>query len=314
MPKKKITTLILLILSTTIVVGFLVFVGVSYAAYRNSLKAQRAIAPYSTSKYKFSSNYLINEEELLEGEINDITVYTNNISNPPQTFITICNYEQGKQTQYFHEDITYSIVIKAVKSDLTDATASDFSEGETIKFGDFTIDSANLTKTISNKVLSGGETSSDSYRIVFSKYDSSLRLEVTAIPNLSLPTLVGVFNPGVRAEGAINSWTGGFSEDTSKPTSAYNGFNYIVTGFGKGSVTLTWNNSILDISIASLLEFDLGSPVVDGSISTITFNVDSGDIGRYDIQFYIKDITGTSWDSDQMIDNSNNKVVELTFS
>lgn len=314
MPKKRMITIILLIALTTVFVGFLVSIGVSYAAYRNSLKAQRAIAPYSTAKFKFSSNYLINEEELLEGEINDVTIYTNKVTSPPQAVVTVCNYEQGKQTQFFNEDITYSISLVVVKSDLTNATSSDFETDETITFGEYTFDSTHLSTTISDVVLTGGETSSDSYKIIFSNYDSSLRLSITVTPNHQMPTLVGVFNPALRAEGAINSWSGEFSEDTSKPTTSYSGFNYIVNGFGSGSCTLTWDNTILSISIASLLEFDLETPQVDENKSSITFDVDSAIVGRYDIQFYIVDITGTSWAGSQMVDGSNNKVVELTFS
>ena len=307
MKNKKIATITILSILATLFVVLFVVIGITYAAYRNSLKAQRAIAPYDESGSKFSSNYLLNSDT------NFKTIYTTSVLSLPQAVITVCNYEQGRQTQYFYQDITYSITITALKSDFTLATASDFSEDETIKFGDITLSKTNLSATISNETLTGGMTSSNYYKLIFSKYNSDLKVSITANPDHNLPILKGVFSPALRSEGAINSWNGSFSDDTSKPTSSYDGFNYIVSGFGTGTCRLKWNNEILNLSIASILEFDFGDVTTNGSESYIEFEVDSSDISRYDLQFYKVDITGTTWNDSQMKDSSSNNVVELIF-
>ena len=79
------------------------------------------------------------------------------------------------------------------------------------------------------------------------------------------------------------TWTGSFAETTAD---SYDAFNYIIKGQGKGTVTLTWDNSQLEINKV-FLENNSLSVTSEGSMSSLTIEVDST-VGqnRYDIQFY----------------------------
>ena len=304
------------IASLAIVLGFSSF---SYAAYRNSLKAQRAIAPYDVIGVRFSSNYLNTDDR------NYKTIYSTSALVPSKTSVTVCNYAQGKHTLYYNSTISYSISLTLLKSDYTEASSSDVGENETISFGDYTLGKTDpedsnvcvLSQTINNCSLPGGKTSSDSYLLVFNKPDSSLHLKVEVTPNHDLPVLRATFSTIIRAEDTTRNWLGSFSDDTNKTTSSYDGFNYLINGSGSGTCKLYWNHEILDLSFQSITQFDFGIVTVDSENtdwSYVTFDVDSNNISRYDIQFYIVDITGTSWSSSQMIDSNEDLVVRLEFS
>ena len=88
--------------------------------------------------------------------------------------------------------------------------------------------------------------------------------------------------------------------------SAYDGFNYIIQGNGARKVSLTWDNTILELNPFSIEELKSYSDTIDstawsntpsGNYTTIVFKVDSENCPRYDVQFYMKGTELASWNT-----------------
>lgn len=303
------------------VLAFVLTIGIGigvYAAYTHSLHAQRTIAPYELG-IRFSSNYL------LKGNSKDNikTVYTTDISENginPAAILTVCNYAQGKQTQPNGNAVTYTMTMKLVKESgngFVDVVASDFPDYNTneitynisLRNGEVTknFNKNNLSDSFASQVLPAKVATADVYELIFTKNFVSLStgifLEIIVTPtDSSLPTLTGIFKADVRVEGENNSWQGSFSDDqTNLSPSDYDGYNYVVTGFGTGTITLSWDHTKLEmnnLSIQEILAITGATYSEDNDISTLTFSVDSNEVNRYEIQFFKKNIdNNVTWNN-----------------
>ena len=270
------------------------------AAFTSSLHAQRTIAAYDTEGARYSSNYLMRGDS----EDNVRTIFTTNAAVSANSIMTICNYQQGKQTMPNPDPFSYTLTARLVYYDDSDpdkyvpADAAYMSAnsltGYSVSINDgvntVTLNSSHLSDSTLGAAMMGGTAKSDPYLISFSpnfaENDPNLYLEVIATPTLgTLPTIRGIFVASLRAEGASNHWTGSFRDDTGTAPSGYDGFNYLITGTGIGTVTLSWDTDLLamsEVSMEMLME-------ITGATSTsnsVTFPVDSDVEGRYDLQFY----------------------------
>lgn len=295
--------------------------SVSFALFTSSLQAQRTIAAYDTEGDRFSSNYLLDRVT----KDNVRTVFTTSLLSPASTVVTVCNYPQGHQTLTHPDDMSYTVTARLVRFD--DSTETKYfpvdaayiaSEGltdYTVTITDdtttYTLGSTTLSAVFSGTLISGGAQSDPftfSFSTGFAADKPNLYLEIVAEPNNNtLPTLRGVFIPDLRAQGAADYWTGSFRDDSSLAPSAYDGFNYLVSGTGNGTVTLTWDDTkviLSDLSRSMLLSIAGASQTG----SSITFPVDSDIEARYDLQFYKVSITSETWV--QM----NSDVVAFSFS
>lgn len=306
-PKKG----VLLILILAVLLGSLAGIaGIVYARYTNSQHAQRTIAPYDLGGARFSSNYL-NSGNSCD---NVRTLYVTNPASRPSTTVTVCNYQQGKQTQPNDQNITYDITARLVKYDAGSAEKYVAVDAAYLSANSLTAYSVDVKKgsaaaiTLGNTVvqtiyedctLTAGTPISDAFSIKFSanfaENQPNLYLELIAEPSDGgLPTLRGVFKTGIRAEGASNSWTGIFADDTANAPADYDGFNYTVSGTGSGTFTLKWDSTkvvLSDASVRALLSI-AGAVQVGSSIS---FPVDSDTVSRYDLQFYKVNVAGMTW-------------------
>ena len=287
---------------------------ITYAAYTHSLNAQRTIAPYdSVESDKFSSNYLL---KVTYSRENVKTILTTDALISASTSITVCNYAQGKQTQPNNNVVNYSVSATLVYYDesaedylpvdasyLTSKGYSGYSISLRKKNGStVTLNSSHLADTSLSGTLAANEAHSDTFILTFSTDFASnpnLFIEILATDSGSATSLKGIFGADVRSQGVTNSWSGSFTDDNANDPSDYDGFNYAISGFGSGVFTLSWNTNYVDISAASLIDlmeitgFTKTGPT-DG-IVTISFDVDSDDISRYEIQFYKVNITTESW-------------------
>ena len=257
-------------------------VTVSLAAFTNSLHAQRTIAAYDDIGVRFSSNYLT-------ADGNDMTIYTTNSAYPTTLPITVCNYPQGKILFPNEKDVNYTLTATLVKFDQTenDYVAASAAEAGahtvTISYGEsstVTLGGGSgqvLTTTISESIAGGSaiaDTYSFSFSSSFASEDPNLYVKVEASAP-GLPTLKGVLKPELRAAGASNAWSGDFRDDKSVAPKDYDGFNYLVTGVGSGTVTLTWDSGIVEMSAVSLaLLPGSPTPTSSGSVKTVVFSVD----------------------------------------
>ena len=298
------------VLSVFLVLSMLLcVVAITYGSYTNSQRAQRTIAVYDAGGVRFSSNYL----NPGNSRDNVRTLLVTDAAIAPATVVTICNYQQGKQTRPNDDDVTYTVTVRLVKYDaeeenkyvpintayLTANSLTGYSvqvkkgSGSTVTLGYST---STVQQVYADCELEGNSSVSDTFSLTFStnfaENQPNLYVEMIAVPtDGSLPTLQGIFKTGIRVEGASNAWTGAFAEDQAVSPAGYDGFNYTITGTGSGTFTLKWDGTLLEINPAFLIENGLTK---DGN--SVTIPVDSDDVARYDVQFYIVgDVSGKSW-------------------
>lgn len=308
--------------------GLLVVAGSIFtvAVFTNSLHAQRTIAAYDVEGARFSSNYLLKGNS----KNNVRTFYTTDPEVPAAGLITICNYPQGHQTMCNIDNFQYSLTARLVRFDENEDdryVPVDAAYMAAFPASSYTVtvtDGASASIVLSDAALTGRLPASGSYAFTggtaradvfevsfspsFAANQPNLYLELTATPSDgTLPTIRGIFKPALRAAGAANHWTGAFRDDTSHAANQYSGFNYLITGTGSGTVTLTWDTTRIRISDKSLDDL-LSIAGATGSAGQVVFPVDSDDESRYDLQFYPVSITDETWT--QM----NNSVVTFAFS
>lgn len=284
--------------------------GIVQAVFTSSLHAQRTIAAYDTEGDRFSSNYLLKGDS----KNNIRTVFTTSVSSPVVAVVTVCNYQQGRQTLAFAETVSYTLTARLVKYDGTDPDeyvpvdaaylSSEGLTGYTVTLAD---DAGTVTRVLGGATVStafsgtlaGGTAVSDAYTVTFStgfaEYNPNLYLEMIAVPNTRLlPTIRGVFKPDLRAAGASDYWTGAFRDNTASAPSAYDGFNYLVSGMGSGTATLSWDGTRIKLSDVSR-DVLLAVPGASQTGNSITFPVDSDLESHYDLQFYKVNISSETW-------------------
>ncbi|MBQ7700662.1 MAG: hypothetical protein IJT49_10035 [Clostridia bacterium] len=317
--KKKFRNILIIVTAICVISIVLGFVTVSL--FTSSLQAQRTIAAYDTEGDRFSSNLLLKSSS----KDNVRTEYTTNTTMPVTAVVTLCNYQQGMQTLPFPDEFTYTLTARLVKYNETSVppdyvevnssyisvleSSSQYSYTVTVNNGTSSTtlgSSTNVSGTFSGSFAKNQQTGkmeghTDSYTISFSTDfitdPQNLYLELIAEPpsNSPLPVLRGIIKPELRAAGASNLWTGTFRDDKNVAPNSYDGYNYLITGTGSGTVTVTWNSTkvvLSEVSKNTLLSIPEARQIGD----SITFPVDSDDESRYDLQFYKVDIpTGTMW-------------------
>lgn len=313
----------LILLIAILAVCLIVAAGVgTYSAYTSSRSAQRTIATYDEHGQRFSSNILVpgNSKDNVK------TLYVTDASVAPSQVVTLGNYERGKQNLPNAEEISYTLTARFVKYDSTDSrqyvpvdesymTSNSLTGYQaTVRIGNrvVTLSSSHVSDSTYTGTLTANEPDSDSYTLTFGTNfagnQPNLYVEMIAVPNIvGLQQLCGVFKTGVRAQGAADSWSGSFSDDTATAPSGYDGFNYMITGVGSGTVTLAWDDTKVGLSYYSLQSL-LSIDGVTQTGSSISFPVDSGTESRYDLQFYKVNITTETWG------NMNTTVVRFSFS
>ncbi|MBP5312435.1 MAG: hypothetical protein J6112_06355 [Clostridia bacterium] len=311
--KKAVRLIVLAAAASALVIAGLV--AAVLAAFTNSLKAQRTIAAYDEFGDRFSSNYLLKSSS----EDNVRIIYTTSAESRATAVVNICNYEQGK-TVHNDSDVTYTLTARFVKWDNTlqeyvAAAAADvgaYTATVVKEGGTLALNSSNTSASFTGEFLSGSGINKNVYTLSFDPSFISgrpnLYVEMVAEPvGSGNPTLRGIFKPELRATGASNHWTGEFRDDTASDPADYDGFNYLVTGMGSGTCSITWDTTkvtLSDESIRTLLKISGAVLTTD----TITFPVDSNDNSRFDLQFYKVNITTETWTE------MNEDVVAFTFS
>ena len=281
----------------------------TYAAYTSSRSAQRTVATYDEQGERFSSNILVRGYS----KDNVRTLYVTEESAAPSAVVTLCNYERGKQTLPYSENIGYTLLVRFVRYDAEHVdkyvpvdsaymTANNLTNYQvTLRIGGqvVTLSSSHLSDNSFTGTLEANVSNSDSYTLTFGTNfavnNPNLYVEMVATPtNLGLHSVCGVFKTAVRAQGATNSWTGAFHDDTTNAPALYDGYNYLITGVGAGTATLSWDDTKVSLSYVSLQQL-LSIEGASQTGSSVTFPVDSDVESRYDLQFYKVNITTESW-------------------
>ena len=299
--RKTGNTVLMRIAVVCLLLSLLVSFGIfTYAKFTDSLQAQRTVAAYDPLGELFSSNYLQTGQG---ANARAVTVASD--SDIPMAIVTVCNYEQGWQTRVNTQNITYGLSLQLVKYaagiGYVAATAQDVGDYTiTVERGgdSVTLNSATLSDSsvFSSETLANGAPHSNAYTVTFDPYQNTVFLQMTVTPTqgLQLSTLHGILKADIRMAGASSAWSGSFQDPTGNPPSAFDGFNYRITGVGSGTFTLRWDPSKVDLYATTLLELLAieGATRVDNSI---TFPVDAETRNQYDLQFKPVNITSETW-------------------
>lgn len=274
--------------AAVIIFGVLLIGGlVVNTAYISLNIVKRVVSTQGSSGTPFSSNYLL----LVPKDTTAYAVkniYCSKGVDYAEFAINVCNYVQNDPSMVNGNDIRYTFVLTQQNSDGTPNTEA-FS-GLSVKDNDgVSHEFTDGVCRISDRCLVGNTKSVDTYSIVIPKQMvNTVDLRVEAVPTDSSYSAVNGNKLGrvfTFSEHYVssNTWTGSFSEMTAD---SYDAFNYIIKGQGKGTVTLTWDPSQLEINRVFLENNGL-SVTSEGSISKLTIEVDStAGQNRYDIQFY----------------------------
>ena len=324
--KVKISDKTVMIISVTLaLLTCLSFVFV-VAEFTKSTRAKRVLATDEGGGMLFSSNYLTANSTLTGPVVNQKVyrrkIYSSEAGQAASGVITLCNYSQGNPTKIFESNITYTLTAKLVVlsegangAAKRDATAADLT-GETVTLSlndgtEITLSSSNLSYTYEPNTLSGLGPSTHNLSVDFSAdfndANSNLALYICATPAgvaSSLYPIDGAFTTGVSTTKA--TWKGSFNENTEEAGVTpgqpyYDGFNYEITGSGKGTFTLWWDESKLQINQIFLDEENLtpAANTPEAGWKQITINVNSDIKDRYDLQFYYANGVSAliSWDN-----------------
>lgn len=271
-PRRKYVLLLLLVLCC-----LAALVGGTYAAYTypTSGQVKRVVAAQTnatTEAQRFSSNYLRKDStngftpvSVPQGSGGDVSVA-----------ITICNYPQFDASLFHPSDISYTI----------SCTVKDAS-GKVVP-SSITLDDTGVTKT-----LPGGTMSHNLHTLhIPSNELEALRngnyIEVTATPTTSdlspLSAKLKIFQTTAQKTG----WEGGITGND------VDALNYQIHGTQAGTLTLSWNSSVVSLSRRSAAA--LGAS--DTAASSLTVSVGGKDKPTsYLLQFYWVDGTKTAADA-----------------
>ena len=245
----------------------------SFAAYTNFNSVKRVVSTGTQSDTMFGSNYLT----LMN--LSDTSIPVKRISlaesNGTYTFtVQICNYVWGDPTMYNPKDITYKVTAKLISMD--GGNLPDNCTGIEMGGKAFNEDGA---LTLDNKTLATGSAQTKSYSIVIPKdLKDKIKIKIEAVPeNISADAVnnqkLGAILSFADYE-VTKNWTGHFIDSkTDRKPDDYDAFNYEISGNGAGTVTVTWNESLLLSKWATNDKQQNGSYTfnVDGSITAIQF-------------------------------------------
>ncbi|MGN0655243.1 MAG: hypothetical protein ACI4KR_00475 [Ruminiclostridium sp.] len=272
--KKRINVwaVFLIIVLSALLLGF-----VSYAAYTNLNSVKRVVSTQGLNGTPFSSNYLnLTASGESSYSVKNI-VFPENA--PTVTFsIDICNYVHNNPSKFNDNDINYNFTLTLVNADDVDLT------GLTVTSGGNSYSFTDGVCNITGQTLKGSKKSVNTYAVtVPASFVDKVKIEAVAEPDSESYRYTGNFKLGrlfsfTNKSETATTWTGRFAEST---TENYDGFNYILSGQGKGTITLTWDEANLEIS-----RIFLENNNITANNGSFTMDVDSDIKNRYDIQFY----------------------------
>lgn len=266
--------------------------------------AKRVVATQKGSKSFFTSNYMSPSvpqhfKAVASGESApqsfDVSIYNYDINNPGISYATDIDYDltvsfrDGTGTRA----LSSSEIAAIIGTDRVELYALTGSTPAATPFLTADKDSSAADRTAGRTVtVSSG---ADSFRMILpiSMKDKDICVKLTATPSgySDLPPEIGsVFAIKTQTFTAMNGWHGAFDDNRSKQLSAYDGFNYNLTGNGVSEGVLSWNNTLVEPNMKQINEIKASGASVStsGSISSITVSLDPTDNGgRYDLQFFV---------------------------
>lgn len=324
----KYWTTIWLILSISAAVGLAVlgaYTGVNSVKHVLSTQAPSGVL-FSSNSLKATANSTISSSQRLSSRQYDIT---------------ICNYEQIKAAEPNPEDIIYNLTASLkVRDGNTYKDLSELDDGaekqqyiELLENRSYKIklqqddgsgdsyeneynlaNEPNYKHTFTGYKLTGNVLSTDVFRIEF----DPIELEDTE-PDFYIFVQADPVSPGgiesvknlycaAQSTYEASAWRGSLLE-TDCDTVDYDFYNYIISGSGKGTIEVMWDNSMFEINPFFLELEGITTVETIKDWSKITLEVDSTKENRYDIQLYKNSKNITSYTGE----NNANKYIDCTF-
>ena len=219
----------------------------SFGAYTNFNSVKRVVSTGTqTSDTMFSSNYL----SLLNSVDTNLPVNRISLAESGEDHYTftvlICNYVWGDQTLYNPKDITYKLEAKLISMDggslpenITKVKINDTPFGDK---GECNFSSENLI---------AGKADKKEYKLEIPKdLKDKIKIQITAEPSGG-DSIAAVKSQKLAAilsfadYKVTKNWTGHFIDLKVKTPEKYDAFNYEISGNGSGTVTVTWDESLL---------------------------------------------------------------------
>lgn len=292
-PNKKPLLLLLLVLACVVLL-----VSGTFAAYTNVESIKRVVATRKgvNENRRFSSNYLSDNPNRDSFPLRLISIDEN--SQNISFGVTVCNYLQNDRTLVNENNVTYTLTARLIAPDgspITDESQITYTKKDG---GSVTLTGAQVRQsvTISDTTYSDGKFTANRtlyadvafehvYRVACDDYDllRSISIQIEALPTDTnvAPRLAGLLKFSA-AVAQTTDWGGGFIG----PADA-DAFNYELSGSAQGTLTLTWDSSlIINPSFQAEVNGTIGTGA-GGNTHSITFSVGGpGQPNHYRVQFY----------------------------
>lgn len=318
--------------------------GAALADFTLSYRAKRVIATYDESNMLFSSNYLLEDKN--GDRIPQIrTFYI------PQNWngtidITVCNYPQGKNTHWNENAIPYVFSAEVVTLEYPAGSTQPQLQPMTVSHGSIEFASnttpfdASAPINFGTQTLATGGPDEDTYSLTFPYYEETvgestvrnyytncyvlMKAEPTDALAGNLKPLWILLNAQPAALGETElSWNltyGDFASPPATGLNAYSGFNYQLSGDGKGTVKLSWDSSKLEIDKLFLRDQNILAPTtISGNVVKIELPVDSDTgVNSYNIRFYpadglLTDAADVTIHSDSVADANSHQGIHFQY-
>jgi len=268
----------------------------AFAEFTKSYRAKRVIAAYAAEGMLFSSNYLQPGAELY---FSTIYLDRSDAEDESQTAfdatVTVCNYAQGNPTRYYGRAISYTLTASVVRL-VTDGEGNLATETVTSGVPAVLIDGSAMQSSYAGS-LAAGAPRENVYTLSLPRTmltGEKLYVQLTATPAggyADLEAISALFDVAVRPETSSVTWHIEPTDARGNDVDDYAGYNFRLSGSGKGTVVLGWNAAELDVSevFKSAVSASAASAgeLPAGCTDGIRFSVDADDVNSYDIQFYM---------------------------
>ncbi|MBO4453287.1 MAG: hypothetical protein J5793_05075 [Clostridia bacterium] len=304
----------------------------AYAEYTKSSRAKRVVSSQDSTGALFSSNYLF-QFSGVENEIDNYrTLYTSEATAAVSTRLTVCNYSQGNPGRPYEFDISYVLTAKLVTLNhgvITQVANGTDIGGRTVTIvphddpsSAITLSSSNTSASFPAYTLSSTAAEADLFNLTmsseFNTAEGDYYLYLRATPTVSRHDIYPIdclFDSAVSHEQQAITWEGYINESgalgdaSGASPDEYDGFRYIIAGSGAGTVRLSWDPAVFEISQYFLISAS-STALVPSTDPTgwyyIEFGVDSDVKNRYELQFYYAEgVAGTLTDWDDVTDAVN---------
>ncbi len=300
------------------------------ASYVNTNSKKLVVAKYGDTGMRFSSNYLRTGNIETSYIFVDAPASVGDAVDVSGS-VRISNFPQENQTVFYEVAINYTLDIRLVYESggiyapvTADNAASVVGEryieividnGDPVTMG-YLSGSYNYQHTVSRS-LPGRQSSTTNISVTFDRTQIAslldppegykrLYLQITATPTASshgsysdLSAISGRVGVALISSETLVSWEGFFSDEPNARTGAgavtddYDGYNYVIDGYGAATLTLKWKPEYLNLNEIFIGNV-IGSGAVesDGTWKWITFT--PGDTSHFQMQFYKSGIKSSS--------------------